>query len=75
MSMRSRVNDEKKKIEAQMPDWDRSTTTSKKGDGKQTVEDRVAAQIATEMLKENKKLRGIHSNVSMKKIIEKEAKR
>ena len=53
MSMRSRVNVEKKKIEAQMPDWDRSTTTSKKGDGKQTVEDRVAAQIATEMPKEN----------------------
>lgn len=50
--MKSRVELEKKKIEAQLPDWDRTTTTSKR-DGKKTVEDRVAAQIASEMLKDN----------------------
>jgi len=58
-----------------MPEWDRSTTTSRKPKEKVSVEDRVAAQIASEMLKDNQKLRGVHSGTSMKKIIEKEAKR
>ena len=39
------------------------------------MEDKVAAQIASEVLRDNQKLKGIHSNVSLKKIIEKEAKR
>lgn len=72
--MKSRVEVEKKKVAAELPEWDASTTASKR-EKKNGVEDRVAAQIASEMLKDNQKLRGVHSNVSIKKIIEKEAKR
>ena len=39
------------------------------------MEDRVAARIANEVLRDNNKLRGVHSNQSIKKILEKEAKR
>lgn len=55
-------------------EWDRSTVASEK---KQilTAEDKVAARIANEVLKDNQKLRGVHSNQSIKKILEKEAKR
>lgn len=35
----------------------------------------MAKQIASEMLRDNQKLRGVHSNNSIKKIIELEAKR
>lgn len=40
-----------------------------------TLEEKVASRIANEMLKDNPKLKGIHSNLSLKKILEKEAKR
>jgi hypothetical protein len=40
-----------------------------------TAEDRVASKIANEVLKDNAKLRGIHSGASIKKILEKEAKK
>ena len=72
--MKSRVEAEKKRDAAAKPEWDQTTTTSQR-EKKTSVEDRVAAKIANEMLKDNQKLRGIHSNVSIKKIIEKEAKR
>lgn len=72
MSMRSRVDAEKKKEAAAKADWDRTTVTSRR---EMAVEDKVAAKIASEMLKDNQKLRGVHSNVSIKKIIENEAKR
>jgi len=42
---------------------------------KHSVEDRVAARIANEVLKDNSKLKGVHSNQSIKKILEREAKR
>lgn len=74
MSMRSRVEQEKKKAAAQKDEWDRSTVASKTNH-KKSAEETVAARIASEMLKDNQKLKGIHSNVSIKKIIEKEAKR
>ena len=70
--MKSRVSEIKKEEATQKREWDQSTTASKKD---RTVEDKVAAQIAKEMLEKNQKLRGVHSGVSMKKIIEKEAKR
>jgi hypothetical protein len=35
----------------------------------------VAAKIASEVLKDNQKLRGVHSKESMKKILVQEAKR
>jgi hypothetical protein len=42
---------------------------------KQTAEDRMASKIASEVLKDNHKLRGVHSKESIKKILEKEALR
>ena len=42
---------------------------------KQSAEDRVANRIASEVLKDNAKLRGVHSGASIKKILEKEAKK
>lgn len=75
MSLRSRVESQKQRNENSKQEWDRTTTTSQRGGVKPTVEEKMASQIAREMLMENQKLRGIHSNVSIKKIIEKEAKR
>ena len=54
-------------------EWDKTTVASESKN--QNVEDRIASKIATEMLKDNQKLRGVHSNQSIKKILEKEAKR
>ena len=72
MSLRSRVESEKKKSVKTKQECDQTTTTSKR---EQTVEARMASQIAVELLRDNQKIRGIHSNVSIKKLIEKEAKR
>ena len=46
-----------------------------KSEHKKTTEERVAARLAKEVLSENSKLRGIHSHSSIKKLLEKEAKR
>jgi hypothetical protein len=40
-----------------------------------STEDRVAARIANEVLRDNAKLRGVHSGASIKKILEREAKK
>mmetsp|Transcript_12885 Transcript_12885/g.19972 ORF Transcript_12885/g.19972 Transcript_12885/m.19972 type:complete len:89 (+) Transcript_12885:1000-1266(+) len=40
-----------------------------------TAEDRIASKIANEVLRDNAKLRGVHSNASIKNILEKEAKK
>lgn len=61
-----------KKAEKDKSEWDRSTIVS---DVPRTLEEKVASRIANEMLKENPQLKGIHSNLSLKKILEKEAKR
>jgi hypothetical protein len=53
-------------------DWDPSIKSEKP---KFSAEDKVAARLANEILKDNAKLRGVHSNHSIKKILEKEAKR
>lgn len=53
------------------PHWDKSV----KSEIKQSTEDRVAARLANEILKDNLKLRGIHSGNSLKKLLEKEAKK
>lgn len=73
--MKSRIEEQEKRKEKQKAEWDKSTTVSQTDKANKDVEDRVAAQIASEMLKDNQKLRGVHSGASMKKIIEKEAKR
>ena len=63
---------EAKKAEQEKSEWDRSTVVS---DVPRTVEEKLASRIANEMLKDNPKLKGVHSNMSLKKILEKEAKR
>lgn len=46
-----------------------------KSDRKQTTEDRVANRLANEVLRDNIKLRGIHSQQSIQKLLMKEAKK
>ena len=70
--MKSRVAAEKRKEAAKQDEWDRSTVTSQ---NKRTVEERVASQIAADILKDNGKLQGVHSKQSMKKLLEREAKK
>ena len=53
------------------PEWDKSTT---RGDNK-TTEERIAIRLASEVLRDNVKLRGIHSNSSIKRLLEKEARK
>lgn len=52
-------------------DWDNGSATSEIRNKR--AEDRMASKIAAEVLKDNQKLRGIHSKESIKKILEKEA--
>lgn len=40
-----------------------------------TTEERVANRLANEVLRDNAKLRGVHSNQSIQKLLMKEAKR
>lgn len=54
-------------------EWDNGSMTSEVRQKK--VEDRMASKIAAEVLKDNHKLRGVHSKESIKKILEKEALR
>ena len=71
-SMKSQVAAKKREEAAQKDEWDRSSVASKQ---KQTVEDRVAAQIAADILKDNTKLSAVHSKQSIKKVLEREAKK
>lgn len=68
----SRVSEAKRREAAEKPEW--NSTTSQAG-GKPSAEDRIATKIASEVLRDNAKLRGIHSNNSIKVLLEKEAKR
>ena len=40
-----------------------------------SAEDRIASKIANEVLRDNKKLGGVHSGASIKKLLEREAKK
>lgn len=57
---------------AQRKEWDASTTASQRG---LDDEDKIAAKIAAEVLKDNAKLRAVHSGQSIKMLLEREAKR
>lgn len=50
--MKSRIESEKEKKKSEQPEWDRSTNASQKEKGS-SIEDKVAKQIASEMLKDN----------------------
>lgn len=69
-SLRSQV--EREIQEQGRPEWDQSI---KSGKEKQTTEDRVANRLANEVLRDNAKLRGIHSHQSIQKLLMKEAKK
>ena len=72
-SIRSRVLAEKAAHGGpQAEDWDQSVTSEKR---KLTTEDRVAARLAQEVMKDNPKFKGIHSNASVRKMLEAEAKK
>ena len=69
-SLRSQVLEAIQEEGQNKPDWDKSV----KGD-KNTTEDRIALRLATEVLRDNAKLRGVHSATSIKRLLEKEAKK
>lgn len=48
-----------KRAEKATSEWDRTTVVS---DVPRTVEEKLASRIASEMLKDNPKLKGVHSN-------------
>ena len=70
MSKRSEILDEIKREEREKEDWDASTQGDRK---KPTVEDRLASKLADQILENNPNLKGVHSKISMKKMLEKEA--
>ena len=72
MSYSQRVDAAKKKEAAERPDWDASTTGKRE---KPSAEDRIASKIANEVLRDNAKLRAVHSGPSIKKLLEREAKK
>lgn len=53
------------------PDWDKGSVTTEQRNKR--AENQMASKIAMEVLKDNSKLKGIHSKQSMMKILEKEA--
>lgn len=69
-SYQKRIAEAKKEAE-ERPDWDKSVTTEKRKQA--NAENRMASKIAMEVLKDNHKLRGVHSKESIKAILEKEA--
>ena len=69
-SYQKRIAEAKKEAE-ERPDWDKYVTTEKRKQA--NAENRMASKIAMEVLKDNHKLRGVHSKESIKAILEKEA--
>lgn len=60
VSMKSRIQEEKERESKRNAEWDRSTVASESK--KPTLEDKMASKIASEVLKDNQKLKGVHSN-------------
>ena len=71
-SYMERVEAEKKREQETKSQWNDSMASSQR---ELTTEDRIAQKIANEVLKDNQKLRGIHSTTSIKKLLEREAKK
>jgi len=66
------MNEEKQKLQ---DDTRSQWSTASKKEQAATTEDRIASKIAAEVLRDNQKLKGVHSGASIKKILEKEAKK
>jgi len=68
------ISDLKAKLESkEKKDWDNMSTTTKKN--AVTVEERIAKHVADEILRNNTEFRHFHSNNSVRKILEREAKK
>lgn len=63
---------DEQKSQASKKDWQ---SVASKDSRNLTTEDRVAARIANEVLRDNAKLRGVHSGASIQKILQREAKK
>ena len=63
----------KKFQEKAQSDWDATTMNSETK--KMTTEERMARKIAKEVLRDNKKLGAVHSDASLQKLLEREAKK
>lgn len=72
MSKKSELRDQIKREEREKEDWDRSTQPDRQ---KKTVEEKLASKLADQILESNPNLKGVHSKVSMKRMLEKEAAR
>lgn len=72
-SLNTAMREERRKREQQKQEWNGSVAASEQN--KLTAEDRVAARIAAEVLKDNKKLGGVHSQQSIQKLLQREAKK
>lgn len=72
MSYKSRLAAEKAREQETKSQWNDSVSVARK---ELTAEDKLAQRIAQEVLRDNAKLRGIHSGASIKHILEREAKR
>lgn len=72
MSKKSEIMEQIKREEREKEDWDTSTQGDRK---KPTAEEKLASKLADQILEANPNLRGIHSKVSMKKMLENEAAR
>lgn len=73
-SYKSKVNDEMKKFqEKAQSEWDATTVNSETK--RLTTEERMARKIAKEVLMANKKLGNVHSDASLQKLLEREAKK
>lgn len=57
---------DEQKSQTSKKDWQ---SNASKDSRKLTTEDRVAARIANEVLRDNAKLRGVHSGASIQKIL------
>ena len=71
--MRSQILESiKEENAAKGEEWDRSTKAESQ---KMTDEDKMVKRLADQVLQQNPKLRGIHSQGSIRKLLEKEAKK
>ncbi|CAD8164742.1 unnamed protein product [Paramecium octaurelia] len=68
----NQLRKKQEQLEQGKQDWDKTTSN---GDQKASLEDRIAKHVADEILNQYKNLSNIHSNSSIRKILEREAKK
>lgn len=58
-------------MRAQQAEWDKHTTSQKSA--MSNIDDRIAKNLADEVLRNYPNMKGVHSNVSIRKLLEAEA--